>query len=316
MRWAGIFRDLGHQVTVAIEDAGQPADLMVALHAFRSAGSIERFRGRCPKAPIIVALTGTDIYRFIDSDPEPTLRALDAADALVGLHSLVGDAIPERYRHKLSVIFQSAPKLGRPLPPLARCFEIVVVGHLRAEKDPLRAAFAARLLPPSSRIRIVQYGGAHSADWAASARAEMSGNARYHWRGDVPGGLLRRRLSRARLMVLSSIMEGGANVISEAIVLGVPVIASAIAGSIGLLGEDYAGIYPVGDSAALASQMSRAEMEPDFLRDLQRACATRAPLFDPVREREAWQLLIERTVGPNDRRRRGPKRLAHLPDLS
>ena len=93
-------------------------------------------------------------------------------------------------------------------------------------------------------------------------------------------------------MVLSSIMEGGANVISEAIVAGVPVIASDIAGSVGLLGPDYPGYYPVGDTAALAQQMLRAEQEPGFLDELRRHCASRAALFDPARELDSWRDLL------------------------
>jgi glycosyltransferase involved in cell wall biosynthesis len=95
-------------------------------------------------------------------------------------------------------------------------------------------------------------------------------------------------------MVLSSIMEGGANVISEAVMAGLPVIASEIAGSVGLLGRDYPGYYPVGDSAALARQLWRAEQEPGFLDELRRHCAARADLFDPARERKSWRELIDR----------------------
>ena len=97
-------------------------------------------------------------------------------------------------------------------------------------------------------------------------------------------------------MVLSSILEGGANVISEAVVAGLPVVASEIAGSVGLLGQDYPGYYPVGDTAALAKLILRAEQEPAYLNDLRRHCAARAALFDPARERNSWQELLGRIV--------------------
>jgi putative glycosyltransferase (TIGR04348 family) len=293
-RWAGILRSLGHRVDVAVEYADEPADLMVAMHAWRSAGSIERFRARHPKQPLLVALTGTDIYRFIHEHPEPTLRSLDLADELIGLHELVPAAIPKRYHDKLNIIYQSALPLPRRLPPLRRRFEILVIANLREEKDPLRAAEAARSLPQTSRIRVIHYGGAHDRRWAEMARAEMARNPRYVWRGEVPQGIVRKASARASLLVLSSVMEGGANVISESIVAGVPVIASEIAGSVGLLGKDYSGYYPVGDSAALARQMLRAEQELDFLRKLRRQCAARAPLFRPTRERRSWRDLLAR----------------------
>jgi glycosyltransferase involved in cell wall biosynthesis len=99
-------------------------------------------------------------------------------------------------------------------------------------------------------------------------------------------------MARASLVVLSSIMEGGANVISEAVMAGVPIIASDIAGSVGLLGSDYPGYYPIGDSAALAQQMLRAEQELTFFEELCRHCAARTALFDPGRERDAWRNLL------------------------
>jgi putative glycosyltransferase (TIGR04348 family) len=294
MRWTHILRKLGHRVRVAVEYDGRPADLMIALHAWRSAAAIEDFHRRYPDRPLVVALTGTDIYRFIHSHRQKTLRSLDLAHRLVGLHRRVADAIPRRYHDKLDIIYQSAPRQRRRRPANSRWFDVLVIGHLRAEKDPLRAALAARRLPQTSRLRIIHLGGAHDARWAARARAEMARNPRYLWRGEVPNWRVRHASARASLMVLSSVMEGGANVISEAVMAGLPVIASRIAGSVGLLGHDYPGYYRVGDSAALARQLRRAEQSPDFLAELRRHCAARANLFEPRGERKAWRKLIRR----------------------
>ena len=291
-----MLRGLGHRVALTTRHQGEPADLMIALHAWRSADSIRLWRERHPNRPLIVGLAGTDVYRFLATDPDTTLGSMQMADVLVGLHDLVGDAIPAPLRARLRVIHQSVPPLPRRLPPLRSIFEVLVVGHLREEKDPLRTARAARELPPASRIAVVHLGKAHDETWAAAAREEMSHNPRYLWRGEVPGWKVRRAMARAPLMVLSSIMEGGANVVSEAIVCGVPVIASDIAGSVGLLGRDYPGYYPVRDTAALAALLHRAETDSAFLADLRRHCAARAPLFDPARERQSWARLINETT--------------------
>jgi putative glycosyltransferase (TIGR04348 family) len=293
VRWARILRDLGHQVRVAVDYGEEPAHMMIALHAWRSAESVAAFRRRYPDRPLIVALTGTDIYRFIASHPEITLGSMEMADALVGLHDLVYQAIPPRFGAKLKVIYQSALPLSRPRNPSRRHVDICVIGHLREEKDSLRTALAVRDLPPSSRIRVIHLGKAHTPDWAGRAREEMARNPRYHWRGEVPGWAVRREFVKTHAMVLSSIMEGGANVASEAVVAGVPVIASDIAGSVGLLGPDYPGYYPVGDTAALTAVLARAESEPGFLETLAAHCATRAPLFRPERERESWWMLLK-----------------------
>ncbi len=292
VRWAGILDRLGHRVRYATEYDGADADAMVAVHAWRSADSIERFHHRYPDRPLVVALAGTDIYGFQHSHPETTHRAMEQADALVGLHDLVWRAIPRRFASKLHVIHQSAPPLPGPRTPSRRHFDVCVVGHLRDEKDSLRAAYAARLLPAGSRLRVLHLGAAHNAAWARKARAEMTRNPRYLWRGEVPGWAVRRAFGRCHAMVLSSVMEGGANVVSEAVAAGLPVIASDIAGSIGLLGDDYAGYYPVGDGTALAALLHRAETEPTYLRRLAVQCRRRAPLFRPARERAAWKKLL------------------------
>ena len=167
-----------------------------------------------------------------------------------------------------------------------------MIGHLREVKDPFRAAEAARRLPATSRLRIVHLGAAETPQWAAKAKAEMKANPRYLWRGDRPRAEVRRLLGRARAMVLSSVSEGGANVISEAVAAGVPVLASRIDGSVGLLGRDYPGYFRLGDTAALMRLLHRIETRPEFLARLQRAIARRAHLFRPAHEKAAWRKLI------------------------
>jgi glycosyltransferase involved in cell wall biosynthesis len=173
----------------------------------------------------------------------------------------------------------------------------LVVGHLREEKDPLRTAQASRLLPAASRIRVVHFGTAHGEQWSAAARTEMAENLRYRWRGEVPGWAVRRAMARAPLMVLSSIMEGGANVVSEALVASVPILASKIDGSVGLLGRGYPGYFPVGDTKALAALLHRAETDTAFMTELRRHCVARAPLFDPAHEQQAWRDALRELAG-------------------
>lgn len=104
-------------------------------------------------------LAGTDLYRDLESHRDEVLRSLDLADLVVGLHDLAGEPLEPRHRAKLAVIYQSARPPAHAARPLD-VFEVLVVGHLRAEKDPLRAAKAARLLPAVSRIKIEHFGRA------------------------------------------------------------------------------------------------------------------------------------------------------------
>src|SRR5262245_56746125 len=167
-RWTRILRALGHKVFVADRYDETPADLMIALHAWRSADSIRRFRELYPDRPLIVALTGTDAYEYIDRDPVPTLHSLAVADRLVALQDLVRRRVPASFRHKVRVVHRSAARVARARTSrvgdaLARRFDVAVIGHLREVKDPFRAASAVRLLPASSRIRIVHLGTAENA---------------------------------------------------------------------------------------------------------------------------------------------------------
>ncbi len=291
-RWARILRRLGHRVRIAADYDGRPADLMVAVHAWRSAPAIERFKAQFPGRPVILQLSGTDIYQYIDTDPVPTLRSMALADRLVALNDLAWRVVPERFRPRLCVIHQSAAPSPQPRRPGARAVVVSVIGHLRDVKDPLRAAEAARLLPTASRVCIEQVGRAYTPQWMERARAEMEANPRYRWRGDVPAAAVRRLLARSHAMVISSLSEGGANVISEAAVAGVPVLASRIDGNVGLLGADYPGYFPVGDTEALARLLQRLEAEPRFVVRLGKALARRAPLFRPAREIAAWRRLL------------------------
>lgn len=270
--------------------------MMIALHAWRSADSIRRFRELYPDRPLVVALTGTDINTYLDSDPAPTLRSLAFADRLIVLQDLAMRRVPARFRQKVRTIYQSAPTQPRMVARPFRHFDVLVIGHLREVKDPLRAAEAARRLPAGSRLRIVHLGAAETPRWAALAKSEMRANPRYIWRGERSRAQVRRHLAGAQALVLSSLNEGGANVISEAVAAGIPVLASRIDGSVGLLGSDYPGYFPVGNTVALARLLRRIEDSPEFLAQLRRAIARRAPLFKPAREKTAWKKLIGEVV--------------------
>lgn len=290
-RWAATLRKLGHQVTVAQAYADQRSDLLVALHAGYSAASVERFSARNPSAPVVVALTGTDLYEEISHNPAAR-RSLELASRLVVLQPLGLHELPDPLRARARVIYQSAEPPPGKFAPRKDVFEICVLGHLRPVKDPFRTAKAVRLLPASSRIRVLHAGAALTEEMAKQARAEEGVNPRYTWLGDQPRWKALRVLARSRLLVHTSQLEGGANVLSEAIAAGVPVIASRIPGSIGILGADYPGYFDVGNSQALATLLELVEIDSGFYRTLQEWCRGLGPLVEPARECQAWKGLL------------------------
>ncbi|MCU1276088.1 MAG: glycosyl transferase [Bryobacterales bacterium] len=296
LRWTRTLRSLGHSVQVAGDYDGQRCDLLIALHARKSAGAVFKFRENRPGLPVVVALTGTDLYQDLRRYRTP-VRALEAADRIVALQPLAVAELAVSVRDKVRVIYQSAEptrSVGKPAPGF---FDVCVAGHLRYVKDPFRTAYAVRRLPLASRIRVLQAGGAMEASAARQATAEQVRNPRYRWLGALSQARTRRLIARSRVLVLSSRMEGGANVISEAVVDGTPVIASRIPGSVALLGEGYSGYFPVGDTQSLRELLLRVESDAGFYRRLRQPCASLAPLFRPEEERDRWRHLLDELAG-------------------
>jgi len=291
VRWSGMLRSLGHNVDISQHYGGTISDLMVAMHAFRSAEAILHFRRRHPEKHSVLVLTGTDVYRDIARSAKAR-EALTVADRLVVFQPLTTETLNGDLSKKARLIYQSAEQTPDVPPPDRNAFVISVVGHVRDVKDPLRAAMASRKLPKESRIRIVQAGDADDAQLVERARAEAVKNRRYRYQGSIPRWKVRQLIASSSLLVLSSKVEGGANVISEAIVDYVPILASRIPGNVGLLGEDYPGYFDPGDTKALTELMYQAESDEDFLQELKTRCALLARQFRPEKEKRAWEKLI------------------------
>lgn len=295
-RWKLLMENAGHEVEVVAQYNGERCDAFLALHAWRSVEAIRLFRETWPEKPLIVALTGTDVYRHQHEYSEDTLYSMAEADALIGLHDLVASDIPARFADKLVTLRQSAdgPEFF-PAPEPSRKnsgFNVCVIGHLREEKDSLRAAFAARFLPDDSEIRVFSAGNPHNQEWQRKAEQEMAENPRFQWLGELDKANTRQLMANSQVMVISSVMEGGANVVSEACRAGLPVIASDIPGNVGLLDKDYGGYFPVGDERALADVLYRAEKDPEFLATLKSQVSQLAGRFVPTKE----QASLERAL--------------------
>ncbi|MGQ0842342.1 selenoneine biosynthesis selenosugar synthase SenB [Actinokineospora sp.] len=291
-RWAEILTGLGHEVTTDSAYRGGAHTALVALHARKSADSVLRFRAEHPRAPIVLALTGTDLYPSLAAnDVDPAVLA--AADRLIVLQHKGLDQLDGPLRARARVVVQSVPDIA-PEPAMDDRFEVCVLAHLRPVKDPLRAAAAARLLPTDSRLRVTHAGAGLDAELTTLARAESSDNPRYTWIGPVPRKQALYLLARSKILVLSSHHEGGANVVSEALAAGVPVVCSAIPGSTGLLGDRHPGYYPAGDTAALAELLSAAETNRGgYYDDLRRHCAELRHLVSPSHEIDSWAGLLD-----------------------
>jgi putative glycosyltransferase (TIGR04348 family) len=294
-RWKRLLGELGHRVTITTGMPSARCDVVVALHARHSAVAVRAVHDERRGRAIVLAMTGTDLYRDILHDASAR-RSVELADVLVVLHDRGALALPRHERKKVHVVRQSAERLPRSSRRTTTSFDVAFVAHLRAEKDPLRAALATRLLRAESKIRVVHAGRALDEELRVAANEEQAKNPRYRWLGEVSPRAAQKLIARSRLMVLTSLMEGGANVLGEAIVNGVPVIASRIPATVAALGARHPGLFPVGDTAALARLLARAERDPAFLARLTKETRRRRSLFTPKAEKAAWRAVLRDAV--------------------
>jgi glycosyltransferase involved in cell wall biosynthesis len=233
-------------------------DALIALHARRSAAAIRDFS--TTNKPIIVVLTGTDLYGDTPDHFE-VRESLELAHRIVVLQDDALKLVPQQFKGKTEVIYQSAA-VRKPGPFRQRTFDIAFVGHLRSVKDPMTCA---------SDLRIAS-------------------------KGPMPHTETRQILGKCRLMVISSIMEGGANVVIEALTNETPVIASRMSGNIGMLGTDYHGYFEVGDHQGLANLIQRCVEDRSFLNLLREYGARRSSRFYPATEKRAVLQLVNKLL--------------------
>ncbi len=274
---------------------------MLALHARKSAPSVQAWAAQRGPHRLAVVLTGTDLYRDIATDPD-AVASLEMAQRLVVLQDLATEALPEAHRTKARVIYQSTGS-RQPLVKTTRHLRAVMVGHLRDEKDPLTFMAAARLVSDVPGIYLDHIGAPLDALLTQAAQATAQACPRYRWLGPLPHAHTLGHIQRAHVLVHASRMEGGAHVVMEAVRAGTPVLASRIPGNIGMLGADYEGYFEGGDAEGLAALLRHSETalqmqaapshNVGFLARLRAQCDMRAPLFDPETERRALLSLID-----------------------
>jgi putative glycosyltransferase (TIGR04348 family) len=282
LRWAAFLRSAGHRVLVSTESRGEQADAMLALHARRSHASVESF----PQDRfLVVALTGTDVYRDIH-DSKEAQDSLERADRLIVLQPKAAEELPARLRRKVRVVVQSSSTTLRHRPVKER-LRVCVIGHLREEKDPLRVVAALPFIK-NTNLEVLHLGALLDPELEPK-----TDDPRYRWLGSAPHARALKWLASSHAMVISSRMEGGANVVCEALRIGVPVLASRISGNVGLLGAGYAGYFPCGDERALARAIEKLA-DRTFYSVLKKQIARLRPQVAPSAERRALLAAMRR----------------------
>ncbi len=302
-RWAG-FLSQNYRTRITLQWPDGPTSkqdhVMLALHARRSAPSVQAWAQAHPQRGLAVVLTGTDLYRDIAVDPAAQ-QSLHLAQRLVVLQPLGLQSLPAEHQAKAQAIFQSV-STRQTLSKTQRHLRVVMVGHLRAEKSPQTLFEAVHLLRDEPSILIDHIGAASDAALGQQAQATAAACPRYRWLGALPHAATRGYIQRAHLLVHTSAMEGGAHVLMEAVCSGTPVLASRIDGNVGMLGKGYVGYFEPGDAAGLVSLLRACAAEltasspGNWLATLQAQCASRAHLFAPQAEQTALLALVRELI--------------------
>ena len=295
-RWA---RLLAPWYRVILQGATEPvadAVAMVALHARRSHAAIAQWRALYPDRALVVAMSGTDLYKDLPAGDRDVAHSMAIADRLIVLQDDARWFVPERMRAKVRVVFQSARAL-KPWPGKRRDrLHCALVAHLREEKDPATAFAAWRHLPADLPASLTIIGAALDPALGRAARELAAADARVQWLGPRAHAWTRQAIKRAHALIVPSRMEGGANVVAEAVTSGTAVLGTRISGNVGMLGDDYPGYFAVGDAAALAALVARACTDRRFLRGLEAHGRRRAPLFTPAAERSALHDVVSEAL--------------------
>lgn len=290
-QYKDILTDLGHDVVLSEKFEGQRAELLIAINAHNKNRDIVQFAESYPDSKIVVILSGTDIY------PEPSessFHSMQLAHSIIALQNKGVKQVPDKMKEKVHVIIQSVVNDGpcSGIESDRKGFDVALVSNLRQVKDPFLAAEAVKMMPQESNLRILHAGFVLDSGFDEVARRESIENKRYQWLGGLDPFETRKLISSCNLLIITSKHEGAGRVVGEAIVSGVPIISTCVDGVTGVLGDDYEGLFPVGDASALAALLQRAEMEEGFLDDLTKICMSKAFNFAPSVEKDSWDKLL------------------------
>jgi putative glycosyltransferase (TIGR04348 family) len=296
LRLEHIFTKLGNQVITTKEYKGEPVDLMVALHALRSFTSIKSFHELHPKRPLIVMLTGTDLYQHVKFSEE-ACQSLHWATRLVVLQKQGLNELSKDLRNKTKVIYQSVTKKFNFNEKLnfftKENFNVLVVANFRPEKDPLRTSLASSLLPKESKIQVFHIGIPLNPEYKERIKIAEKENPRYHYLGSFTYEKTQQAIALADLVCISSRLEGGSNVLCEALAIGTPVLTTNIPSLVATLGENYPGYFSVADTETLKNLLLKAELDSNFYQELKNGCAKVTYLVEPEREEKSWDDLLK-----------------------
>jgi glycosyltransferase involved in cell wall biosynthesis len=216
-------------------------------------------------------------------------RALRESDRIVVVQEAAIARLPEEVRGKAVVIPASLDAIEIEAEPVSPPFAISVVGHPRPVKRPFLTIEAVAKHPAWAEVEVWQIGEALDEGSFREGQEWVKRDSRYRWFGGMVREEALRRCAQSSLTINSSILEGGANAVLEAMTMGVPVLASRIEGNVGMLGEDYPGYFEEGELGDVLEAIVEGRVDMQAWVELARA---RLPLFSRETESSSWLELL------------------------
>ena len=281
----------GYDAIAMHSDCPPSADVKISLQAFKTATASTEFKKLNPDGRLFVYLTGTDLHGGIEERPDLAEKVLGLAERLIVCQPACLPDLPERWRAKTTVIYPSIqlPELLSVEKPSVRLF--TNVGHLRPVKNPHLMFRALRLMP--DKCLAVSLGVALDRSDGQQALIHQQQDSRYRWLSDCDRAEALAWMKNSIATINSSFSEGGANSVLEAIHLGVPVLASNIAGNRGILGDGYGGYFQSNNADELAELMHRCLKDNGFLESLSQQISARRALFSTKSEMTSFINLLD-----------------------
>jgi len=255
----------------------------------KGAPAVFDFREACPNGKVVILITGTDLYESLPAGSELGQRALLEADRIVVVQEAARLRLPEEVREKTVVIAASLDPIEIKAEANATPFAISILGHPRPVKRPFMVIEEVAKHPEWNEVEVWQIGEALDEESSQEGAAWLKKDSRYRWFGGLPREEALALCAKSSLTVNSSILEGGANAVLEAVTMGVPVLASRIEGNVGLLGEDYPGYFEEGELGEVLERIIGGEMDLD---EWVRLASERLPLFSRETESTSWLELL------------------------
>jgi starch synthase len=228
-------------------------------------------------------------------------QELELADAVVVPSQFVRSTLLHQNatRAQIHVVpFGSPPARPRlAQPEAAGPLRVLYVGSLGQRKGLSYALAAVEALGDEARLTLI------GRPTSAECRPLNAALERHRWIPSLPHPQILEQMRQHDVLLLPSLFEGFALVISEALSQGLPVIATPNSGATECVRDGMEGfLVPIRDSQAIAARLQQLAADRELLAAMKLACLWRAEELSWARYEEGLRMVVAQTLSSQDAR--------------